>query len=185
MTPAAAYLQGDDSHWIACELLHADYQKRRHEAYTAFARECYTTRGRIVTEAHLRFMVGAYQTYLDLAQMAGVDLLNELRRRLPFSYFGHAGKKWRSLDLHYTQILEILTRAANGELESVTAMQNALEVEGLLDGTGNGETIGRQWVRGFLPDMIRFAETPPQDVPPDVVTAFRTAVSLARDWLSE
>lgn len=184
-TAAHVYMQGDDAHWQACWLLHRDYKRRKFAAYVAFAEECYRVRGRVVSESHLRFMVGAYQTFKDLVTVFGVDVVKPLRLQLPFTYFGQAGKKWRSLDLTAAQVLDTLQRAARGELSSVTQVTDDLEITAMLDDKGDGETNGRMWVRDFLPGMIRFSETPPQDVPMEVVTAFRDAVTKARDWLSE
>ena len=184
-TPAHIYMQGDDAHWLACGLLYRDYHRRKFAAYVAFAEECYTTRGRVVSESHLRFMVGAYQTYRDLATVYGWQTMKPLRLQLPFSYFGQAGKKWRALDLTAAQVLDSLQRAARGELSSVTQMTDDMEITALLESDGNGETNGRRWVGEFLPGMMRFVETPPTDVPETVVTAMRTAVKVARDWLSE
>lgn len=184
-TPAHIYMQGDDAHWRACWLLHRDYKRRKFAAYVAFAEECYTTRGRVVSESHLRFMVGAYQTFRDLVKVFGVDVVKPLRLQLPFSYFGQAGKKWRALDLTSAQVLDSLQRAARGELSSVTQVTDDLEITAMLDDKGDGNTNGRAWVTGLLPGLIRFSETPPTDVPENVVTAMRTAVNVARDWLSE
>jgi len=184
-TAAHAYMQGDDAHWLSCALLYRDYRRRKFAAYVAFAQECYTQRGRTVSESHLRFMVGAYQTFRDLVTEFGWQTVKPLRLQLPFTYFGQAGKKWRSLDLTAAQVLDTLQRAARGELTSVTQVVDDMEITAMLDDKGDGNTNGRAWVRDFLPGMIRFSETPPGDVPMEVVTAFRDAVQLAKNWLSE
>lgn len=184
-TAAHAYLAGDDAHWLACALLYRDYKRRKFSAYVAFAEECYTTRGRVVSESHLRFMVGAYQTCRDLAMAFGWQTVKPLILRLPFTYFGQAGKKWRSLDLTAEQVLDTLQRAARGELSSVTQVVDDMEITAMLDDKGDGNTNGRAWVTGLLPGLIRFSETPPTDVPEGVVDAMRTAVKVAQDWLSE
>lgn len=184
-TAAHAYMQGDDAHWLSCALLYRDYRRRKFAAYAAFAEELYLTRKRTVSESHLRFMMGAYQTFVDLVTVFGLDAVKPLRLQLPFTYFGQAGKKWRSLDLTAAQVLDTLQRAARGELSSVTQVTDDLEITAMLDDKGDGETNGRAWVTGLLPGMIRFAETPPGDVPENVVRAVREAVRVAQDWLSE
>lgn len=184
-TAAYAYLAGDDAHWLACALLFRDYRRRKFAAYVAFAEECYTTRGRVVSESHLRFMVGAYQTCRDLAMEFGWQTVKSLILQLPFTYFGQAGKKWRALDLTAAQVLGTLQRAARGELSSVTQVTDDLEITAMLDEKGDGNTNGRAWVTGLLPGLIRFSETPPTDVPITVLDAIRTVIRLTQDWLSE
>ena len=185
-TAAHAYLNGNRSHWTACARLHRDYHLKGRMAYADFQREC-AENGVKVSESHLRFMYGAYHTYLALVTDFGVGTVMPLRRRLEYTYFARAGQRWRNEDLELTpqQVLYWLTEAAEGRVKNSTELADALTVEAFVDGNGNGETNGRQWVRDFLPGLMRFSETPPQDVPEPVVRAVRETASLIRDWLSE
>lgn len=184
-TPAYYFLKGEANHWRSCCLLYHDYARRKNAAYTDFQAEC-IRRNREMSVSHLRFMMGAYLTYLELCKDLGSNLIAPLRRQLPYTYFARAGQTWRAQDLKASDVYYVLSQAGKNEVKNSNQVQDALIAEAFTNGDTSGEMHGRQWIRTEIyPTLLRFSETPPVDVPAEIVFHAREFVRLSAAWMAD